>query len=339
MYELIIFALALALDLLLGEPPRPLHPVVWVGKVIDFLERIAPRQGNQAVGQSKQSSLRAVGSGPSEPETVLPRSEIIQFLYGAFAVIFSLALFTVPIYFFLAYLKSLNPVLFIAAGAYLLKSTFSLKGLARSANIIRRLLGEEKIEEARSKMRSLVSRDVSRLGYPLLVAAAIESVAENTNDSFIAPLFYFLVLGIPGALFYRIVNTWDAMVGYHGRYEYLGKFAARLDDVLNYIPARLTGILIVLGAFFTKQDGKSAWKIMFRDHGRTESPNAGWPMSAAAGALGVRLEKVGHYVLGDACQPLTVDKIDRSLGLLKASGALWASIVFVAGGFRFGFVS
>ena len=126
----------------------------------------------------------------------------------------------------------------------------------------------------------------------------MESVAESTCDSLVAPLFYFLLLGVPGAIGYRVVNTLDSMIGYHGKYEYLGKFAARLDDVLNFIPARLTALLLVLAAFVMKRNGRKAWQTALREHAKTESPNAGWPMAAMAGALDVRLEKVGHYQLG-----------------------------------------
>ena len=132
------------------------------------------------------------------------------------------------------------------------------------------------------------------LPQPLLVSATVESVAENTSDSFVAPLFYFLLLGIPGAIAYRVVNTLDAMVGYHGEYEYLGKFASKLDDVLNFIPARLTALLLVVAAFLSKRSASASWRVALSDHSKTESPNAGWPMAAVAGALNVQLETVGH---------------------------------------------
>lgn len=180
---------------------------------------------------------------------------------------------------------------------------------------------------------------MSKLDQPLLIAATVESVAENSSDGFVAPLLYYLVLGVPGALFYRTVNTCDSMVGYHGEYEYLGKFAARLDDVANFIPARLTGLLIVVAAYVAGKDSRSAWKMMWRDHSKTESPNAGWPMSAAAGALDVQLEKVGHYVLGDSKSTLTLDKIDGSLALMKVVATIWVLISFVSVGVRFAYFS
>ena len=134
--------------------------------------------------------------------------------------------------------------------------TFSIKGLRRAAFKIKNLLQDDDLDKTRFELRALVSRDTAGLPRPLLASAAVESVAEGTCDSLVAPLFYFLLLGVPGAIGYRVVNTLDAMIGYHGKYEYLGKFAARLDDVLNYIPARLAALLLVLAAAFQKsRDG------------------------------------------------------------------------------------
>ncbi len=209
-------------------------------------------------------------------------------------------------------------------GAVLLKMTFSFTGLRRAAGRIKRLLQDDKIDGARFELRSLVSRDTSKLSEPLLASAVVESVAESTCDSFVAPLFYYIIFGVPGALAFRAVSTFDSMIGYRGRYEYLGKFPSRLDDVLNYIPARLTALLIVLAAAISRGNAGKAWRAAMKDHGRTESPNAGWPMAAAAGALDVQMEKVGHYKLGVRNKPMTLETIDASGRL---SGV--AAIVFV----------
>ena len=140
------------------------------------------------------------------------------------------------------------PALEFLVGVVLLKSTFALRALATAARKVERALGDDRIDDARFGLRSLCSRDPSNLGPSELVAATIESVAENASDSFVAPLVYFALFGVPAAVAYRAVNTLDAMIGYHGRYEYLGKASARLDDVLNWIPARLTaGLLLLAG--------------------------------------------------------------------------------------------
>jgi len=291
---IIILSGALILDLVLGEPPLPIHPVVWMGKF---------------------ASLWAKAG--------LTRRPAIQFAWGTAMTLLSLGLFAVPAYYFLYYVKSWYHVLFLILGAMLLKTTFSLHELRRAALKIRHLLDQNKLAEARFWLRALVKRDARDLNEPLVVSAAAESVAENLCDSLVAPLFYFLLLGIFGAVAYRVSNTLDAMIGLHGRYEYLGKFAARLDDVLNWIPARLSAIMIVLAALMCRKNARMAWLIMRRDHALTASPNAGWPMSAAAGALEVSFTKTGHYTLGDARRPLVPGTINSAVNLITISALIW----------------
>jgi len=303
---ILILALAIALDLALGDPPNIIHPVAWMGKVISLLER---------------------GGHGHRP--------IVGFLYGMVMTLFTMALFTVPAYLILFYLKSLNLVAYIIVAAVLLKCTFTISGLRRAALKVRELLRKNKLDEARFELHSLVSRKTRDLPKPLLVSAAVESVAEGTGDSLVAPLFYFLLFGVPGAIGYRVVNTMDAMIGYHGKYEYLGKFAARLDDVLNFIPARLAGLLLVLAALVMKRNGHNSWQTALREHIKTESPNAGWPMAAMAGALNVQLEKVGHYKLGKENAVLVPEVIDTSVKLFLIASLVWVLICFIAGVIRF----
>jgi len=299
MEMIIVLASALVLDLLLGEPPLALHPVVWMGKLIDL------------------------GEKPG-----LNRKPAFQFISGMLLTLFVTALFALPVFFLLRFLAGWNTVAFVIAGACLFKTTFSLRELMRAALRIKRLLLDRNITRARFDLRALVKRDSNTLDEPLVVSAAVESVAENTCDSFVAPLFYFLLLGVPGAIAYRVINTFDAMIGRHGKYEYLGKFPARLDDVLNIIPARLSALLIVAAAFLLRQSPALAWNTMLRQHARTESPNAGWPMAAAAGALSVRFTKQGHYQLGEPLLPLNVSTIDSGLRLTAAAAFCWVIICF-----------
>jgi adenosylcobinamide-phosphate synthase len=177
-----------------------------------------------------------------------------------------------------------------------------VRELVQAAERVQVLIQTGDIDGARAALRDLVSRDATSLDAGLVSAAAIESLAENANDSIVAPWLAFMVAGLPGAYAYRAVNTLDAMVGYHGRYEYLGKPAARCDDLLNLVPARLTAVLLIASA---ARDGtaQTAWRTTRRDHSATASPNAGWPMAAMAGALQVRLEKIDQYVLGGAYHP------------------------------------
>jgi len=299
---LVILAVALAIDLVLGEPPRVMHPVVWIGKVALFL-------GKGGIGGRRWA----------------------QFVYGCGTTLLTMGLFVAPAYFLLLYLKGINFWLYVIVAAALLKYTFSLKELRQAALGVKVLLLKDKLDEARFELRSLVSRDTRGLPQPLLVSATVESVAENSCDSFVAPLFYFLLLGVPGAIAYRVVNTLDAMVGYHGEYEYLGKFASRLDDVLNFVPARLTALLLVLATFLSRKDTRSSWQVMLSDHANTESPNAGWPMAAVAGALNVQLEKVGHYKLGRANAHLIPETVDAALKLVLIAMLSWVVLCFIVG--------
>jgi adenosylcobinamide-phosphate synthase len=301
---ILILALATAIDLALGDPPDIAHPVAWMGKVIALLEK---------------GGLKLNSAG--------------QLIYGIVMTVFTMALFVTPTYFLVTYLHSLNQVAYIIVAAVLLKSTFSIRGLRRTALKIKGLLQEDKLDKTRFELRALVSRDTKDLNEPLLISAAVESVAEGTGDSLVAPLFYFLLLGVPGAIGYRVVNTLDSMIGYHGKYEHLGKFAARLDDILNFIPARLAALLLVLAAAM-KGRGRDAWKTALKEHVRTESPNAGWPMAAMAGALNVRLEKVGHYVLGEGRASPVLESIDNAVTQFSLAASAWILICFIAGGIR-----
>jgi len=264
---------------------------------------------------------------------------LVQFVCGVGIALVTIGLFTASAYFVLLYLKSLSYVAYVILGALLLKSTFSLRELRRVALGVKRLLLKEKLDEARFELRSLVSRDTQGLPKPLIVSATVESVAENTCDSFVAPLFYFLLLGVPGAIAYRAVNTLDAMVGYRGKYEYLGKFASRLDDVLNFIPARLTALLLVLATFLSRRNVKMSWQVVLSDHSKTESPNAGWSMATVAGALNVQLKKVGHYRLGKANAPLVPETIDASLELMQIAVLAWVVICFIVGVIYLAFIA
>lgn len=307
---MILVTAAAVLDLALGDPPNAFHPVSWMGWVISRLVKAGPM------------------SGP-----------IRQFVFGIVITLFITALFTVPVYYLLICLHGLNEVAYFFAGTLLLKSSFSIRGLRREALKIKNLLEGKNTQKARFELRALVSRNTSELSEPLLVSAAVESVAEGTGDSIVAPLFYFLIFGVPGAIAYRVVNTMDAMIGYHGKYEHLGKFAARLDDVLNFIPARISALLLVLAACLTHHNWRYAGHTALYDHVKTESPNAGWPMAAMAGALRVQLEKPGHYILGKAKTALTPDTIGKTVEIFSVTALVWIVICLATGGIHFAVTS
>ncbi len=279
---------------MLGEPPAVWHPVVWYGKLIRYLEQAAPQRHLSLFLHGIAMLVLAA------PIAVLPalgihalaeqgQKGLAQRGYPRLGILWSALLAGVS-----------------------LKPFFALRMLAETGRRVRHALEQADLPAARHELRGLVSRDCSQLTAELVAAAAIESLAENLSDSVVAPLFYYVLFGVPGAAAYRLFNTFDSMVGYHGQYEYLGKAAARLDDALNLIPARLTALLIIVLAPLFGGDRRAAWRIWRRDARKTESPNAGHPMAAAAGALGLQLEKVNHYILGDAKQAVTSQHIQQA---------------------------
>ncbi|MFZ6026842.1 MAG: adenosylcobinamide-phosphate synthase CbiB [Chloroflexota bacterium] len=292
--------LALLTDLALGDPPNRFHPTAWMGGLIAFLGRFRPHKNSAA-----------------------------EFLFGGLLMLVGLAL-AGGIGLGLARLFARLPLpLDWLLTALVLKTTFSLRGLDRAAGEVQAAIESDNLPEARRLLSwHLVSRDTSQLSAGQAAAAAIESIAENASDSLIAPLFFYALGGLPLALAYRFANTADAMLGYHDlEREWFGKIPARLDDVLNFIPARLTGLLLVCAAFVSGGAGLNAWKITWRDACLTESPNAGIPMSAMAGSLSIELEKIGHYRLGAGLNPPQITDLRRARRVYAITAAL-AAIVF-----------
>ncbi len=287
-------AAALAIDLLLGELPSRVHPVVWMGTSIRWAERALPQRGalRQLIGGGLLALLLPLGCA------------LLSWLL----------------------LGLLSPWPFVAwlAHVVLLTAMFAGRALGEAAHRVRDALGASQLGAARQALRSLCSRDPSQLSEADLIGASIESVAENASDSFVAPLFYYVLLGLPGAVLYRAVNTLDSMLGYRGHYEYLGKASARLDDALNFIPARITAALLLIAGLLARANVRRAVGTWRRDAASTPSPNAGRPMATMAGLLGVRLEKSGHYQLGDACDPLVPRKIEAAWHIVQLAGAVAA---------------
>jgi adenosylcobinamide-phosphate synthase len=271
--------MAVALDAVLPEPPRCVHPVVWMGRLTAGLERLAPRAGR----------LRQLVAGAA----------IALLVPAAFAVAAGWAAWG---------LRELHPVAYLLGGGMILKTAFSVRGLATAALNVARSLEEDDLDEARVRLRSLVGRDAAALASPQVAGAAVESVAENATDGYAAPWMAFALLGFPGVFAYRAVNTLDSMIGYRGRHEWLGKASARLDDAVNWAPARVTSMLSLVAGWTQGLALRRGWTVLTADAGKTASPNAGWTMSAVAGLLGVTLEKPGHYRLGEGmAQPSPAD--------------------------------
>lgn len=304
---LAVLAGALAIDGAFGEPPARWHPVVWMGSVARSALRLAPPDEGAAKGGGAGAQL-AFGAALAVGLPVVSGA-------GAWLVLRVCALV---------------PGLELVAAVLLLKSSFAVRALREAAFVVRDALAAGDLTGARSGLRSLCSRDPSELGEPELVAATIESVAENASDSIVAPILFYLMLGVPGAIAYRAVNTLDAMIGYRGENESLGKVAARLDDLLNVVPARLTALLLLAGGALAGEDTRAGARILWRDATTTESPNAGYPMATMAGLLGVALEKPGHYRLGDARRPIAVDDVERAWRVARAAVALGVVVAAIA---------
>jgi len=287
---LTILACSLLLDCFLGEYPAPIHPVVWIGKTISLLLKLAPGTGWWR-----------------------------QFLFG---VLLCVAVTTLSALVALTALRLAAPVpvLEVVVGTFLLKASFALRELGAAAARVRAKVEAGDLLGAREALRSLCSRDPSGLDDEALLVATVQSLGENASDSYVAPLCYFCVFGIPGAIAYRAINTLDAMVGYRGRFEALGKFSARLDDVANFLPARLTAGLLLLAGLCTGWNVRRGWRIFRRDRAKTPSPNGGRPMAMLAGLLGVRLEKKGAYTLGDADNPVTPATVRQAWRLVVLMG-------------------
>lgn len=298
-----LLALAVLFDLAWGEPPARLHPVVWTGSAIEALVPFARRGGAPRqflAGAALAGGVPAVAAA------------------GAALLLGSLRRRQEP----------LGRMAYHAAAAWLLTSSFALRSLIEAAGAVRRPLANGDLPAARLALRALVSRDATTLDAPGIAAAAIESLAENLSDGIVAPLLAYCVWGLPGAVAYRAINTLDATIGYHGADEWVGKVAARLDDLVNLVPARVAALLLCLAAP-TGDARRAGWRLARRDARLTASPNAGWPMAAAAGILGVALEKQGHYQLGAELPPPGAATIRAAQVLVARASALALLCAFV----------
>lgn len=301
--------LALLVDRCWGEPPARWHPVVGMGRYLGWLgPRVAPARGAPA--------------GAARP-----------FVLGALAWMAGALLVVVPALALMGLMSGWPVWLQALATGLLLKPLLAWRMLRDEVVAVEAALGES-LAAGRERLGWLVSRDVTALDEAQVRESAIESLAENLNDSVVAPLFWFAVAGLPGAALYRFANTADAMWGYRGErqgrdWTWAGKWAARADDVLSWLPARLTGVLLgFLGAF-------RGWGALPAQARRTPSPNSGWPMAAMALALNVRLGKPGVYELNaEGRSPQAMDTA-RALQLaggvvqaLAGGAALWAAFAW-----------
>lgn len=307
----IVLAAAI-LDLILGDPRALPHPVVAIGRLISFLEPRLRRMFHSERMAGCALLVMTVGIS-----------------YGCAALLLGGA-------------YALAPDAGIAVAVYLSWVSLAARSLHAESSKVAQALERGDLPDARTALSYIVGRETEQLEEPEIVRGAVETVAENTGDGVIAPLFYLMLGGPALAIAYKAVNTLDSMVGYKNeRYLQFGWASARFDDLANFIPARLTGLLMVLAAPICALSGKGAWRIMRRDCRNHSSPNSGFPEAAAAGALGVRLGGVNRYfgkeiekpTIGDASTPLTLASYSGVVRLMYCSEALlvvgWLAIRFI----------
>ncbi|MBE0501791.1 MAG: cobalamin biosynthesis protein CobD [Desulfuromonadales bacterium] len=296
-----LLLIAVGLDLFFGDPRFLYHPVIFIGQMITTFE---------AQLRQRFNDLRLAG--------ILLCLAVLLVTGGLTGGLLWLA-------------GAVHPLLQAGVAVYLAFTTLALRQLHKESQIVVDLVAAGELDDARRALSSIVGRDTAHLNEEEILRACIETVAENSSDGVIAPLFYLCLGGPILAMLYKGVNTLDSMVGYkNDRFRDLGWASARLDDLLNLLPARLTGVLIVIVAFPLGLNGWSALKTMLRDARKPSSPNAGYPEAAAAGALDIGLGGPAIYfgrrmekpTLGDSDRPITVDSYRRMVHLLYASSFL-----------------
>ena len=288
-----VLILAIVVNVLIGDPSpnspwKPtykLHPTVMMGKLTKALEPYFKNSNSK-----------------------------IEKLNGVFLALIVILTFTLPVFFGLMFLYTWLGFLFYALVAViLLKVTICIKLETDWAKAAAKAIEAGDLNEAR-KYSHFSRRDSKDLTGSQISSAVIESMAENLIDFKLSPIIFYAFLGVSGAVAFRAINTLDGMVGFKDREHInIGWFSANLDTVVNYVPARLTAVLIVLASAILGEDYKSAWAIARRDNAKTPSRNHGWPMAAMAGALRVQLEKPGQYILGEQTETLTPSKIIHAL--------------------------
>ena len=306
---LVILIFAIILDLIFGDPSPnyperiqfKLHPTVWMGKFTKILE----------------------------PHFKNPNPKIEKF-NGVLLGLVVILTFTIPTYFGLTLIhRYVHILVYIIVAVILMKITICIKletnwGIA-AAKAIKR--GD--LEEAR-EYAHFSRRDNKELTGSQIASSVIESVAENLTDFRVSPMFYYSFFGVPGAIAFKAINTLDGMVGFKDKEHInIGWFSAVFDTIVNYIPARLTAILIIVAGALLGEDHKNGWKIAVRDQANTPSRNHGWQMAAMAGVLNVQLEKPGQYAVGDPNEELTSDHILRTLKIRNVVCVIFILLVFL----------
>jgi len=299
-----ILLTAVLLDLLIGDPNFYPHPVVLIGNVVFYLENKL---------RKTEDSLQ------------------VQKIKGFMLVVLTLTITFGFSWLILMLMININYYVGLTFQILLFYTTIAIRGLHKAGMEIYYQLKKGELKQARQSLDLIVGRDTEGLSESEIIRAVVETVAENTSDGIIAPLFYFLIGGPILALLYKAVNTMDSMLGYKNeKYKNFGWAAAKLDDLINYLPARITGLLFVIAAFLYKKDYKNAFKILKRDAKKHDSPNAGYPETAVAGALKVQLGGINKYFGETSKKPLLGDSlVDFKVMHIKNVTYLMQAVTFI----------
>ena len=304
--SLLIIGFALLLDFKLGDPKNKYHPTAWIGS---FLAKVTPITKNENPTIEKFGGICIV---------IITSGLVI------------LLLFTLNVGISLITIDHTSLIISVVIGGLLLKSTIAIRGMEKHAKSVLESLDEKNLDMARNNLSMIVKRNTGNLGENHILSGVLESVSENTVDGITGPLFYYALFGLYGAFVYRVINTADSMIGYKTDiFKNVGWFAATCDSVLNYIPSRLTGLVMVISAALLQKNWKESYKTMIRDGNKTESPNAGYPMAALAGALETTFEKINHYKLGNGEIRLTPEHVHSAISIMKLTSILFFVIVTI----------
>jgi len=304
--SILVVFFALVLDFAVGDPRNKFHPTAWLGSLI---AKLTPYTKNS--------------------------SENLEKLGGVFIILISSGIVASLMIFLNIGIKLITVdyiyiIISVIVGGVLLKTTIAMKGMESHALAVVNALEQNNISSARDNLSMIVKRNTKNLDKNHVFSGVLESISENTVDGITGPLFYFAIFGLPGAFVYRVINTADSMIGYKTDiFKNVGWFGANCDKILNYIPSRLTGFIMILSAMILGNNWRKSYEIMIRDGRKTKSPNAGYPMAAIAGALGAKFEKIDHYSLGDGNISFTKDHVKSAISIMKVTSILFCGIVVI----------
>ena len=301
-----IIGLAILLDFKFGDPKNKYHPTSWIGTLIAKLTPIAKNE-HPIIEKFGGICIVTITSG-----------------------LVVLLLFALNIGITLITIDYVSLIVSVIVGGLLLETTIAIHGMEKHAKSVLESLDEENLDMARNHLSMIVKRNTKNLDKNHVLSGVLESISENTVDGITGPLFYYALFGLPGAFVYRVINTADSMIGYKTDiFKNIGWFAATCDSILNYIPSRLTGLVMIISAAILHNNWKESYKIMIRDGKKTESPNAGYPMAALAGALETKFEKIDHYKLGDGETVLTKEHVHSAISIMKLTSVLFFGIITI----------